>query len=142
MPSMNSPQHERAWRVDQAVSAFQCWLSKRKNQRRFVTLQEAFEAWLDDSAFDWLGEDDFLLAVQVILVFLSRCIANPTMREIPVVLRSHGAVSESQITLQVAATFGSEEGLTFWEFFTEEKIHAAYRSYAKRAGTWQAQEGE
>jgi len=55
------------------------WMSNFSNQRDFVTLQGAYECWLRDCGFADFG-DNYSMAVQIILVFLSCCIANPVYR--------------------------------------------------------------
>lgn len=108
------------------VDSFVEWMSKFSNQHRFVTLQGAYEAWLRDSGFARFG-DNYSMAVQVILVFLSYCIANPLYRRYlsqPDNYDSQPEVVEFTV-LQINVPEGNEER-TFWEFFTEENFHMMY----------------
>jgi hypothetical protein len=100
------------------------WMCQTRNQH-FFSLQEAFDSWLQDDGFRALG-DDYSTAVQVILVHLSRRIASPRQRRI--LVNETAEEPEEYATVQVHAP-GMGDKQTFWEFFTEEKFHEAYRSW-------------
>jgi hypothetical protein len=109
---------------------FGTWINRFENQHYFFSLQEAFKRWLSDDGFKDVG-DNYGLAVQVILVYLCRYIANPHFRHI--IVSETDPPLETAI-LQVKAPEEDEEQ-TFWEFFTEEKFHEAYRQWRESRGT-------
>src|SRR5690242_12284138 len=102
-------------------------MSRFENQHHFVSLQGAYERWLDQEGFRILG-DNFSMAVQVILVYLSCSIANPIYRR----YLSHPGNAFPEVVeytiLQVTAPEETEER-TFWEFLTEENFHRKYRDW-------------
>lgn len=110
------------------VESFEHWMSRFENQQ-FVSLQGAFGQWLDAQGFAYIG-DDYSMAVQVILVYLSYCIANPKYRRYlshPDNYDDQPEVVEYTI-LQVNVPEEDEER-TFWEFLTEANFHTAYANW-------------
>lgn len=114
--------------VDLTLDLFISWMGKRKNQRRFTSIQEAFEAWLKEEGFDTVG-DSYTFAVQIILVYLSRCVADPAYGTVEI--RAHGQYRQTKVVVPVIATepFERNETETYWEFLTEENFHRMYQDW-------------
>ena len=113
-------------RIRAAVEMFETYLCDYENVS-FTSLQGAYRDWLENTGFALFG-DDYTMGVQVILVFLSRCIANPRNRLFLV----DDTDEEIWAPLQVSAPDirGRADEQTFWEFFTEENFQAMYARWA------------
>ena len=118
--------YEEAYQIDigTTVEMFIGWMSHFENQHHFHSVQQAYKNWLVNEGFALFG-DDYAVAVAVILVFLSRCIANPINRRY---LSNPPDEPDEFTVLQVHAP---EEGddVTYWEFLTEANFHAMYRDW-------------
>jgi len=119
-------------KVDLILGSFEGWMAKRKNQRLFTNLQEAYRLWLEDTGFDY-GVNSYTVAVHVILVFLSRCVANPTYGRLDIFSHKDLEEPDGEFIIQVAAMLpqGGEEERTYWEFLTEEHFNEMYQAYLR-----------
>lgn len=107
-----------------SVESFDLWINDFENQTWFCSVQEAYRQWLIFQGFQFFG-DDYTVAVTVILVFLSRCIANPKNRRY---LSNPPDEPEEYTLLQVNAQEPHGD-LTFWEFLTEVQFHKMYSDW-------------
>jgi hypothetical protein len=106
------------------VEAFVAWINRFDNQD-FYSVQEAYRKWLRDEGFHVMG-NDYTSAVTVMLVFLSRCVANPRDRRY---LSNPPNEADEYTLLQVRAQEESDDE-TFWEFLAEESFRNQYSEWS------------
>jgi hypothetical protein len=106
------------------VDMFISWMSQFENQSHFHSAQKAYECWLEDYGHGLL-EGNYSDAVAVMLVFLSRCIANPGSRRY---LSNPDTETIEYTILQVMAPEEDDE-VTYWEFFTEANFRKSYAEW-------------
>lgn len=99
--------------VDLLVDEFVSWINDFDNQP-FGSVQDAYVAWLQAYGLEATNRD-YSTSVQVILVFLSRCIANPRYCRY---LSNPNDEPDRYTPLQVNIPTSFRDR-THWEFLTE-----------------------
>jgi hypothetical protein len=106
------------------ADSFLNWMCQSGNQLEFFSVQEAFCQWLADAGFEAV-KGSYSLAVQVALVYLSRCLANPTYRR--VIFGPEGGPTESTVLPIKAPELSDNE--TFWDCLREDNFKREYEAW-------------
>lgn len=106
---------------------FVTWMFQVENQHLFYSVQDAYRAWLWDDGFIEV-EDDYTLAIQIVLVYLSRCIDRPEYRGI-LVSRMEDPDRWATVPIKAPREDGDEN--TYWEFLTEKNFRKMYRQWRR-----------
>jgi hypothetical protein len=113
--------------INTLVEDFELWLCHHGGRNGYNSLQTAFRSWLERSGLHSV-RGNYTDAVAVILVFMSRCLANPRHRRF---LTSLANEPDEYTLVQVYAPEHGDDQ-TFWEFFTEENFRKEYEALRLR----------
>jgi hypothetical protein len=106
---------------------FVTWMYQHRNQRLFASVQEAYKAWLNAEGFLAVGED-YTIAVQIVLVYLTHCVVDPEYRKI-LVNSDDEPDRWAEVPLEV--TDWDEDSRTPWEFLTESNFRQLYQIWQR-----------